>query len=195
VADYTEIERQKIVVIAAEGRGNPLYNQKELERRKLTAQVDEEFADAVLLPENDPTVQAEQSRQQQIELMLIAGQGTDVAISPRDNHIIHLGVIIPAMEQAAQVAAQDPKGVAILGAMLKHAQGHLAGAEQSGAPKDQLAQAAGILNKLSSSMQQIQQLAQAQAQTEEAAAIASDHASVVPEGAALPAQPGAAPPV
>src|SRR6185436_1968807 len=113
VADYTEIERQKIVVIAAEGRGNPLYNQKELERRKLTAQVDEEFADAVLLPDNDPTVQAEQTRLQQLELMLIAGQGTDVPISPRDNHLIHLGVLIPAMEQAAQVAAQDPGGVAI----------------------------------------------------------------------------------
>jgi len=197
VADYTEIERQKIVVIAAEGRGNPLYNQKELERRKLTAQVDEEFADAVLLPDNDPTVQAEQTRLQQLELMLIAGQGTDVPISPRDNHLIHLGVLIPAMEQAAQVAAQDPGGVAILGSMLKHAQGHLQGAEQSGAPKDQLKQAADIINKLTSSMQQIEQLAQAQAQTQEAAATAAGHAAGTPEDAVVPAPaapPGVAPP-
>lgn len=176
VADYTTIERQQIVMIAAENKGDPLFNQKELRRRSLSAQVDEEFANSVLLPDNDPTIVAEQTRLQQLELMLIAGQGTQVPISPRDNHMVHLQVLMPALEQAAQISAQQPDGVPILEAMLMHAQGHLMSAEAMGAPKDQLKQVSTIVNKLSQSMEQLKQLAQAQqvtAQAQQAAAVAS----------------------
>lgn len=162
VADYTTIERQQIVAIAAENKGDPLFNQKELRRRSLSAQVDDDFANSVLLPDEDPTVVAEQSRLQQMELLLIAGHGTKVPISPRDNHAVHLQVLMPALEQAAQVSAQQPQGVPILEAMLAHAQGHLMGAEQSGVPKDQLAPIAQILGKLAQSMPQLKQLAEAE---------------------------------
>src|SRR6266498_614088 len=84
IKDFTDMERQQIVLIAQEARGNPLYNGKEMERRKLVAQIDEEFADAVLLPDNDPTVQAEQSRQQMIELDLLTRHATQIPVSPRD---------------------------------------------------------------------------------------------------------------
>lgn len=176
VADYTMTERQQIVMIAQEGKGNPLFNQRELERRSLTAQVNDEFADAVLLPDEDPTVTAEQTRLQQLELMLIAGHATQVPISPRDNHMVHLQVLIPAMEQAAQVAAQQPDGVPILGAMLMHAQGHFQGAQQDGTPKDKLKQVGQIISKLGSAMQQLQQLAQGQQMAEAGAALHANNA-------------------
>lgn len=189
VADYTTLERQQIVMIAAENRGDPLFNQKELRRKSLSAQIDDEFADSVLLPDEDPTVLAEQTRLQQLELMLIAGQGTQVPISPRDNHVVHLQVLMPALEQAAQITAQQPDGVPVLEAMLIHAQGHLAGAEQSGVPKDQLKQVSQIINKLGQSMEQLKQIAAAEQQAkaaQEQAAMESARAAGAAVGSATP---------
>lgn len=190
VADYTTVERQQIVAIAAENKNDPLFNQKELRRRSLSAQVSDEFAAAVLLPDEDPTVKAEQTRLQQLELMLIAGQGTQVPISPRDNHMVHLGVLMPALEQAAQVSAQQPDGVPILEALLAHASGHLAGALQSGAPKDQLKAVEQTVKKLTASMEQLKQLAQA-----EQAATALAAGGGAPPGAAPGPAPSAPAPV
>ena len=193
VADYTEQERQQVVIIAQEARGNPLYNQKEVERRKLTALIDEEFADAVLLPDEDPTVLAEQTRLQQLEMMLIAGQAAQVPVSPRDNHMVHLQVMLPAMEQAAQVAAQQPDGLPVLKAMLEHASAHFQAAEQTGTPKEQLGQVGDILNKLTSAMGQLEQLAAAEQQVSGEAQKEAMAAEQIPDETALP--PDNIPPV
>lgn len=155
VKDYTDLERQQVVIAAQEAQGNPLYNQRELQRRKLTAQISEEFADAVLLPEEDPTVLAEQTRLQMLELQLIVGQGTQVPVSPRDNHLIHLGVIMPVMEQVAQAATKDAHAVETLQALLKHAEVHYQTAEQAGADKEVLAPFNQTLTALRSSMSRL----------------------------------------
>lgn len=168
VKDFTEIQRQQVVLVAQEARGNPLYNQKEIERRKLVAILGDEFATAVLLPDEDPTVQAEQSRLQMFELDLITRQGTQIPVSPRDNHMVHLGVLMPALEQAAQAVAQQPDAVPILKAMSVHAAAHVQSAEVSGTPKDQLAPVQEVLNKLNTVMQQLEQLAQAEQATRQA---------------------------
>jgi hypothetical protein len=170
VKDYTDLERQQVVVAAQEGQGNPLFNQKELQRRKLTAQVDEEFADAVLLPDNDPTVMAEQTRQQQMELPIIVGQGAEVPVSPRDNHIIHLQVLMPALEQTAHAATADPHAVSTMQALLKHAETHYGLAEQGGVTKEVLAPFTDTLKKLRASMPELVQLAQQQEDALNAAA-------------------------
>lgn len=165
VKDFTEIQRQQTVLVAQEGRGNPLYNQKELERRKVAAILGDEFATAVLLPDEDPTVTAEQTRMQMFELDLIIRQATLIPVSPRDNHIVHLGVLMPALEQAAQAAAQQPDAAGVLKAMATHASAHLQAAEASGVPKDQLTPVAETLNKLASVMQQLEQLSAAEQAT------------------------------
>lgn len=187
VKDYTDLERQQIVVAATEAAGNPLYNQKELQRRKLTAQVNEEFANAVLLPDEDPTVLAEQSRLQQLELLIIAGQGAEVPVSPRDNHLVHLQVLMPAMDQAAQAATSDPGSVATLAALLAHAEAHVAAAEAAGTPKDALAPVKEIVTKLRGAMAELHQLAQQQTQAAQAAeqagaAVAELEAGNIPPG-------------
>lgn len=164
VRDYTEQKRQQIVAIASEARGNPLYNQRKLEEKKLTALIDAEFANEVLLPEEDPTVTAEQTRLQMLELTLIAGQGAEVPVSPRDNHLVHFTVLLPAMESTAQAAVQDPHAVEILNAMLAHAEGHAQMALQAGATEQELAEPLNIITKLRAGMEQLKQDAEQQKQ-------------------------------
>ncbi len=161
VKDFTELERQQMVLIAQEAKGNPLYNQKELERRKLTALVDDEFANAVLLADEDPTITAEQSRMQMLEMQLLVGQGTAVPVSPRDNHMVHLQVMAPALESAAQEAVtKGEEGIAILQALAAHADAHFQAAEQSGVSKDDLAPVGQFLNQLKTAITKLNELEQ-----------------------------------
>lgn len=184
VKDYTDIERQQIALIAQEARGNPLYNQKEIERRKLTAQINEEFANAVLLPDEDPTATAEQTRLQQFELLILAGQGAKVPVSPRDNHLIHLQVLHPAMEAAAtEAATTGTEGLQVLHVLFDHAKEHFDNATQLGLDKQILAPVKDFLSKLSSAIQKMDALEVENQKNAEAAPVA------------LPPEMGGAPPV
>lgn len=176
VRDYTELQRQQVVLAASEGRGNPLYNQKELERRKLTAQINEEFANAVLLPDEDPTVLSEQTRLQQLELLILVGQASQVPISPRDNHVVHLQVLMPAMEQSGPSAASSPQGAEVLKALFLHAQGHYQAAIETGADKKELEPVAQQLKQIQAAIQQLDQVEAQQEQLaqQEAEAVAQD---------------------
>jgi len=197
IKDFTDMERQQIVLIAQEARGNPLYNGKEMERRKLVAQIDEEFADAVLLPDNDPTVQAEQSRQQMIELDLLTRHATQIPVSPRDDHMIHLQLIVPALEATAKAAVDDPAQVETLKALLAHATAHFQMATQAGVDKNQLAPIGDLLNHLTKEMPGLEQNAQQHAAVAEQAQqqqAASEQAAQA-QAATNPPPPGAHPPI
>jgi len=182
VKDYTDLERQQIVIAATEAAGNPLYNQKELQMRKVSAQVNEEFAKAVILPDEDPTVLAEQTRLQQLELLIIVGQGAEVPVSPRDNHMVHLQVLLPSMENAAMAATADPHAVATLTALLTHAEAHIKAAEAAGAPKEALAPAKDVATKLRGIMGELTQLAEQQAQLGQVAGQAQQEAAAIDAG-------------
>lgn len=160
VKDYTELERQQVVLVAQEAKGNPLYNQRELERRKLSALVGDDFAEAVLLPEADPTIEAEQTRLQMFELLLLVGQATAVPVSPRDNHILHLKAMAPAMESSAMEATKGPEGLAVLQALAAHAEEHLKAAEAGGVDKAQLGETRNFVNKLKGAIDKLNQLEQ-----------------------------------
>lgn len=160
VKDYSNSDRQQLVLIAQETQGNPLINQKEMMRRQLTARVNDEFAEAVLLPDEDPTVTSEQTRLQMLELLIVAGQGSEVPVSPRDNHEIHLGVLMPTLEQVAQASVDDPHAVEILQAVLKHAQAHVAAAKAQGLGKS-VAEAEGVLKKLAAKLPELLKNAEA----------------------------------
>lgn len=124
VKDLTTEKQQQILLAASEGRGHPLYDQKKLERHKLIAQVGADFADDVLLPDNDPTVAVEQGRQQQVELLLL-GIGQKVAVSPRDNHRVHLDVLKEAIESALPVLVDAPDQEKAVRAAIEHARLHI----------------------------------------------------------------------
>lgn len=125
VRDYTEAMRQAIIIWAEQNKGNPLYDQKELEKRKTTALLDSEFAEATLIPDNDPTVEAEQRRLQQMELALLQ-TGAQVPVSPRDNHEIHLGMLREVFENTAeQTLSENPQALPLFENIIGHAMEHI----------------------------------------------------------------------
>ena len=166
VSDFTELQRQKIVVIAQEGRSNPLYNQKVLEREKVSALINGDFADQILLPDEDPTELAEQARMQQLESFLMV-HGQEVPVSPRDNHRVHLDVELPAITATVNSAMTQPEAVALLEVLLSHAEQHLGFAMAQGADKSLFAADIQAVQQAKAAVQQIKALtAQAQAGVE-----------------------------
>ena len=109
--------------------------------------MDYEFAERVLLPENDPTEEAEQQRQQKVELMLL-GHGEAVPVSPRDNHMIHLQVLMPAAAQIAQAIMQGQFSTDVLETMVAHINEHYSQALQQGVKKEALSEVSQFLAKV-----------------------------------------------
>jgi hypothetical protein len=186
VRDLTPMQRQLVVAVAAEKKGNPLYNQRQLEVEDLTARMDAEFAERVLLADQDPTEHAEQDRMQNLEMVLL-GHGQGVPVSPRDNHMIHLQVLMPAAEQMAQQIGQGQFGTESLEAILAHLNEHYNFALQQGVKKDVLAPVAQLVKKIGPALAQLKQLDAAASQVGQA------HDGMLagaPPGPPGPAQPG-----
>jgi hypothetical protein len=157
VRDLTPMERQMVAAVVAEKRGNPLYNQRALEVEDVTARIGADFVDRVLMPENDPTVQAEQLRQQQLELQLLqAGQA--VPVSPRDNHIIHLQTLMPVAEQVGAAILQGQADTALLEVMVAHINEHVNNAQQQGTPKEVLEPFLEFVNKAGTALAKMKEL-------------------------------------
>lgn len=180
VAQLSDQERQVIVQIARESVGNPMFNAQEMLKRKLTAQLDSRFAEAVMLPENDPTEQTEQTRQQQLELLLITGQSTEVPVSPRDNHEIHLSVLNDALQRASRVAMQDHAAMVPLEAMQLHAESHIMAAMEAGIKAPWLAEATKMAKALRAGIDKIKQ-AEAEAPAAEMPAAEMPAPTVAPQ--------------
>jgi len=157
INDLTPIQRQMIVALAAEKRGNPLYNQRQLEVEDLNARMNADFSKRVLLPENDPTVQTEQQRLQQMELILLS-QGQPVAVSPRDNHMIHLEVLMPIAEQLASAIMQGQAETAQLEPIVAHITEHYNRAVEQGVPKEQLKQIADFVKSAGKTIAELKAL-------------------------------------
>jgi hypothetical protein len=155
VLDFSDAERQQIALIAQEGRGNPLYNQYELEKQSLTAKIGSDFANSVLLPQNDPTEQAENQRQQQLEILLIQ-LGQEVPVSPRDNHIVHLDVLHSASDALIAAAQNNPHAWDTLRQIAKHGIAHVNMAEKAGL-NEKVAPYRAFLAKLVSTLQKLHQ--------------------------------------
>lgn len=124
VSNQKEKEVDKINYLQSKV-GDPQFNQRAVKEAQAIAALGKELADQVLLPDEDPTVEAEQSRQQLIENNNI-GQGTQMPVSTRDNDDIHIKVLQPQMEQWLQMGAVQP---ARLGLM------HMAAHYESGVQK------------------------------------------------------------
>lgn len=164
IKDYTETERQQIVVASAEAKGNPLYNQHEIERQKLSATIGDDFATQVLLPINDPTEEAEQTRGQQMENVVMS-TGVEVPASPRDNHEIHIRVTFSELDKAIESIQTDPTAIEVAKLFIGHAKSHVQQAIQYAAQ----GQYDTIVERIQEYEQQIAQFEEAQAQAQAAA--------------------------
>jgi hypothetical protein len=180
VRDLTPIERQLVITVSQEKRGNPLYNQRQLESEDLTARLGAEFAARVLLPENDPTEQAEQLRQQQLELTLL-GHGEPVPVSPRDNHLIHLNALMPAAEQIAGGMSQGQFTTDVLETVVAHMQEHFTQAMKQGGDKEALAPIKEFLDKAAKELGSLKEIdQQAQQVSAQHEALAAGESPVAP---------------
>jgi hypothetical protein len=140
VDDWTEMEAQKIALFADAKRADPLYNQEKLQKMGASAVVNAEFAEDVLLPQPDPTVIAEQARQQALENILLE-RGNPVPVSPRDNHQVHIEVVKAlAAATAEQLSQPNEQVLAVFEQVLTHWNEHINAAVAAGAPKDQYAE-------------------------------------------------------
>jgi hypothetical protein len=131
-AGWTGAARQAIVMACSEARGVPVYDQFKIESAKLEALVGPEFAEEVLMQQNDPTQMTEQSRQQMMETGMLM-EGMPIPVSPRDSHQIHLGVLAPAVQHAAMEFSQNPGAAQALEMLVGHGRAHLETAKQQGA--------------------------------------------------------------
>lgn len=162
VRDLTPLQRQLMVSVAQEKRGNPLYNQRQLELEDLTSRLNADYAKRVLLPDSDPTEHAENDRQQQLELVLL-GHGQPVPVSPRDNHLIHLQVLMPAAEQIAGQIIAGQFDTSTLEAVVAHINEHVTQAKQMGVKSPDLDAAVQFLAKAGTEIAKLKQLDQQQA--------------------------------
>jgi hypothetical protein len=159
ITDLTPLQRQMIVALSQEKKGNPLYNQRQLEVEDVTARINADFAKRVLIPDNDPTVQAEQQRLQQMEMSLIS-TGQQVPVSPRDNHLIHLEILMPVAEQLSMAITQGQAETAQLEPLLTHITDHYNRALEQGVPKEKLQPVADVVKKAGDTLAKLAQLDQ-----------------------------------
>jgi hypothetical protein len=185
VDDLTEARRQAIAIFGAEQAGNPLFDQRELQRRRTAAIFDEEFADAVMSQENDPTQEAEQRRQQTLENVALR-QGEQILVSPRDNHRLHIETMEPVLQQQVDsLLQQGAEGAQLLQPMLVHAREHATMGEQEGQEVEFFREFLKKLDQLQDSVQKmvvfeanVQEMVQSGVPQEEALAAASKAAGL-----------------
>ena len=140
VDDWTEVQSQKIALFADAKRADPLYDQEKLQKMAASAVINAEFADDVFLSQPDPTVLAEQARQQALENVLLE-RAQPVPVSPRDNHQVHIEIVKQMAGTVAQALAQPSEQVlAVFELVLTHWNEHITAAVAAGAPKDQYAE-------------------------------------------------------
>jgi len=199
VEDYTQSDAQKIVLLAEQSRNDPLYDHAKMERQKLSVLVNADFAEAVLLPDNDPTIPAEQAREQLFENVILA-KGIPVPVSPRDNHLIHIQVIKQTVTPIAQKAGGgDPDAIKILANVVQHWGSHFNELEKSGIDKTQLGEMKKELTDVAKHVGELQaQVAQQAAPGGAPGSAASPAAQAAPLAAApspnlapAPVAPGA----
>jgi hypothetical protein len=107
-------------------RGDPNFNQKELDRRAGAAIVGPKEMEGLIIEDEDKTIQVEAARQQTIETMMMM-QGVPMPVSPRDNHEVHASVLADMLESMVKNQAQSgnvppPQQVTVL---LQHLEQHI----------------------------------------------------------------------
>jgi len=156
IRDLTPLQRQVIAMVATEKKGNPLYDQRALEVEDLSARVGSDFAEKVLLPDNDPSQEAEQHRLQQMESSLLLS-GAAVPVSPRDAHVIHLQTVFPLAEQVGAAMLQGQANSQVLESVVSHINEHVTRAEEQGVKKELLAPIKEFLKQAIPALAQLKQ--------------------------------------
>lgn len=135
IDEFTQAAAQRRAAFAASKSGNPFYNQKRLETIQATAAGGIDFAETVLLPGEDETVERMARREQQFETATMMGTGEYVDVLPMDADWYHMIQLRPKLEETLMEAGPSP----VIGVMLKHYEAHwVAAVAKKGIPKDRI---------------------------------------------------------
>ena len=92
IVDFNDESDQQSLAYLVTLRGNPAYDQAKLERRISDIQLTAEIADEILLPVNDQSMVAENTRTQLLENGQLSS-GSPMPVSARDNDQVHMAVM------------------------------------------------------------------------------------------------------
>lgn len=186
IEDFSETEAQRLIIFAEQKRSDPLYDQAKLQRKAAAAVINADFAEEVMLPNPDPNVQAEQTRQQELENLLLA-TNKPVAVSQRDNHLMHIEVLKQDLAPLGVASAKgNPQALQIAPNFLRHWADHVNAYAQGGGDKKIIAEMQQELTAVGKHLGEMQAHAQATAQ-----AVATGQPTPPPSAPSAPAAPAA----
>lgn len=135
IIDYSSAARNARIgsFFANIGKANPAYNQQKLAKVIAEVSVDHDFAEEMTLVSQDPSVDSDAIRMQQLETASIMGSGMGVQVSPVDNDLVHLASMQQSMiEVMQQTQMFDKTKLTGMGNMVKHMQMHIEQATAKG---------------------------------------------------------------
>ena len=147
-----------VTKIAAAYTGNPNIDQMALLQDTIEEIGGPEAAKRYVIPGIDQTVIAEALRLQMIEAVTMLQIGSEVPVSPRDNHLVHANGLVEILEkqkQQLQTGVPDEKYLAAVAAMLNHMAGHLEGIKNSGEKVPELHELDSFYKQFKSDFEQV----------------------------------------
>lgn len=150
IRDLLNEKASGIAAIAASYRGDPDVDQMKLKHKDIASKSSDSEAQDLLIPREDNTIVTEQTRLQILELGELL-RGESVPLSPRDDDMIHLGVIAErAQELFASVNpnAVTPETVPLVQVLLDHTEQHIEQARAKGIPDEALGEFQTLLDQV-----------------------------------------------
>lgn len=137
VIDLTDVDKQKKAQVAASLQGNQMVDQKKALFAMISNGTDPQFAAELIIPDAiDPTIAAEQTREQVLEMYAIKGGAPGMPVSPRDEDKVHLAFLTPNIQKlivevmSTDPLSLDPEKLDYLNALTVHGEAHVAQMEQ-----------------------------------------------------------------
>jgi len=138
VEDIEIMRKGEVQFVMSTMGASPYINQKELQKATLERTISEELLERVWIDdETDQTIKSEAVRLQQMESAAMLAD-EEVPVSPRDNHQVHLDVLMENFKKLAAGLAATPNAILLTGGnhALNHAMQHLQMWKAAGALPD-----------------------------------------------------------
>jgi hypothetical protein len=163
IIEFTGLIGDRKAAFAQSVRGNPYYDQFQVEQLIAEQAVGQEVASVILPPGEDENKVAEATRQQIIELTSLS-QGAPIPVVKTDSHYVHMNTMKPWMSATLQQATQgDMSKIQGLTAALQHYDQHYnLGVEQKVIPKDAINEEKGLIAQWGKALESLQQRQQAE---------------------------------
>jgi hypothetical protein len=185
IIEFTEIITQRKAAFAQSVRGNPYYDQFQVEQLIAEAAVGQETSSVILPPGEDQNKVAESARLQILELSAIQ-DGAPVPVVMQDVHFVHMNTMKPWIDGKLKAAsAGDVSLIPLIQSALRHYQMHYdLGVQSKTIPKDKINEEKSLIANWGKVVESIEKKAAAAAQIEAVKAAQAAVANGGPEQAA-----------